>query len=106
MRRLQVLCQGARPTTFFVGACCSVMASPVKEREGEVAARRILASWKGEFIGDACFAANQIGLLHSGGKLALGRAKEIIRQAFDARQIDDVNWSSFNEAFENGRAAV
>jgi hypothetical protein len=51
-------------------------------------------------------AAIQIGLLHSGGSLGYYRAKEILREEFDRRNVDDVNWSLVNEAFQNGRSAV
>jgi hypothetical protein len=84
----------------------SVATNPKRNPNGEAAARKILANWKGDFVGDACIAATQIGLLHSGYLLGYERAKEILREEFDRRKVDDVNWSVVNQSFQDGRSAV
>jgi AAA domain len=73
---------------------------------GEAAALIILSKWKGDHVADACIAATQIGLLHSGGLLSYNRAKDILKSNCDVRSVDEVNWSVVNEAFQNGRSAV
>jgi hypothetical protein len=73
---------------------------------GEIYATRVLSDWKGNNVADACIAATQLGLIHSGSLLAYYRAKEILREEFDRRKVDDVNWSTVNDAFQNGRSAV
>jgi hypothetical protein len=74
--------------------------------DGETAARKILSAWKGDFVADACIAATQIGLLHSGCLLGYDRAKEILLEEFNRRKVDDIHWSTVNDAFQNGRSAV
>jgi len=73
---------------------------------GEIVATRIISDWKGTFIADACVAATQIGLLQSGNMLAIDRAKNILRLNFEAKEIDDIHWSTFYDAFQNGRSTV
>jgi len=73
---------------------------------GETCARKVLSDWQGTHVADACIAATQIGLIHSGGVLGYERAKTILREEFDSRKVDDVNWSTVNEAFQNGRGSV
>ena len=70
---------------------------------GENATRNILSAWKGKHVADACIAATQIGLIHSGGLLAYNRAKDILMAGFEVRLIDDIHWSTVNEALQNGR---
>jgi hypothetical protein len=82
------------------------VASTPKNSIGETYARKVLSAWNGTHVADACMAATQIGLIHSGGVLKYERAKIILREAFDLRKVDDVNWSVVNEAFQNGRSAV
>src|SRR3982074_239655 len=77
-----------------------------KNSFGETYARKVLSDWKGNHVADACIAATQIGLIHSGSLLGYYRAKEILREEFDRRNVDDVNWSTVNDAFQNGRSAV
>jgi hypothetical protein len=38
--------------------------------------------------------------------LGFGRAKEILLDGFNSRKVDDVHWSTVNEAFQNGRSTV
>ena len=73
---------------------------------GEIAATRIIANWKGGFVADACIAATQIGLLHSGNMLGYDRAKTILRLNFEANKVDDIHWSTVYGAFQNARTAV
>lgn len=82
------------------------VASKPKNSIGEDAVRKVLALWKGSHVADACIAATQIGLLHSGGLLSYRRAKDVLKSNFSVRSVDDVNWSTVNEAFQNGRSAV
>jgi hypothetical protein len=82
------------------------VATKPKNSFGETYARKVVSDWKGSHVADACIAATQIGLIHSGGVLGYERAKAILREEFDIRKVDDVNWSVVNEAFQNGRAAV
>jgi hypothetical protein len=77
-----------------------------KNSIGETCARTVLSDWNGNHIADACIAATQLGLIHSGGVLKYDRAKQILREGFDSRKVDDVNWSTVNEAFQNGRCSV
>jgi hypothetical protein len=72
----------------------------------EIGLIRVLSAWKGDFVADACIAATQIGLLHSGGVLGFDQAKEVLLDGFNSRKVDDVHWSTVNEAFQNGRSAV
>jgi AAA domain len=73
---------------------------------GEIAATRINSAWKGNFVGDACIAATQIGLLQSGNMLGYHRAVNILRLNFEANRLDDIHWSSVYQAFQNGRSTV
>lgn len=73
---------------------------------GEIAATRIIANWKGDFVADACIAATQIGLLQSGNMLGYDRAINILRLNFDARRVGDIHWSTVYQSFQNGRATV
>src|ERR1700744_3173918 len=77
-----------------------------KNSIGETCARTVHSGWNGNHIADACIAATQLGLIHSGGVLGYDRAKQILREEFDFRKVDDVNWSTVNEAFQNGRCSV
>jgi hypothetical protein len=77
-----------------------------KNSFGETYARKVLSDWKGTHVADAIIAATQLGLIHSGGALKDERAREILREEFDSRKIDDVNWSVVIEAFRNGRSSV
>jgi hypothetical protein len=77
-----------------------------KNSVGETYARKVLSDWKGNHVADACIAATQIGLIHSSCLLGYERAKDILRDEFNSRKVDDVNWSVVNEAFQNGRSAV
>jgi hypothetical protein len=77
-----------------------------KNSVGETYARKVLSDWKGNHVADACIAATQIGLIHSSSLLGYERAKDILRDEFNSRKVDDVNWSVVNEAFQNGRSAV
>lgn len=77
-----------------------------KNSIGEAYAQQIISNWNGTHVADACVAATQLGLIHSGGVLSYERAKTILREAFNLRKVDDVNWSVVNEAFQNGRSAV
>src|ERR1700730_18045169 len=77
-----------------------------KNSIGETFARKVLSDWNGTHVADACIAATQIGLIHSGGGFGDERAREILRKEFDKRKVDDVNWSVVIEAFRNGRSAV
>ena len=82
------------------------MRSPPENLDGEIAAKVVLASWKGTHVADACIAATQIGLIHSGGLLSDGRARDILKVGFNVRLVDDIHWSTVNEAFRNGRSSV
>jgi hypothetical protein len=73
---------------------------------GEVYANEVLSKWTGNHVADAIIAATQLGLIHSGGLLSDERARQILRDEFDARKVDDVNWSIVIEAFRNGRGSV
>src|SRR6195952_4811281 len=84
----------------------STASATPKNSSGETCVRKVLAEWHSSHIADACIAATQIGLIHSGGVLGYERAKTILREEFDSRKVGDVNWSTFNEAFQNGRCAV
>jgi hypothetical protein len=57
---------------------------------GETCVAKVLSDWKGDHVADACIAAIQIGLIHSGGVLSDARARQIIKDGFDSRNIDDV----------------
>jgi hypothetical protein len=81
-------------------------ATKPKNSIGETYTRKVLYDWKGNHVADACIAATQIGLIHSSSLLGYERSKEILREEFDFRKVDDVNWSVVNEAFQNGRSAV
>jgi hypothetical protein len=81
--------------------------SPASEKAlGERAVDQILLAWKGDFAGDACIAATQIGLLHSGNMLGYDHAKTILKFHFGVRKVDDIHWSTVYQAFQNGRATV
>jgi AAA domain len=82
------------------------VATKPKNSIGETYARKVLSDWEGTHVVDACIAATQIGLIHSGGALGDERARQILREEFDSRKIDDVNWSVVIESFRNGRSAV
>ena len=82
------------------------VASNPKPLPGEAYARKVLSEWNGNHVGDACIAATQLGLIHSGGGFGDERARQILREEFDSRKVDDVNWSVVIEAFRNGRSAV
>jgi hypothetical protein len=69
---------------------------------GEMAARPIISNWKGDFVGDACIAATQMGLLCSGNMLSYDRAMFILRFHFDARKVDDIHWSTCTSLFKMG----
>jgi hypothetical protein len=77
-----------------------------KNSIGETYARKVFSDWNGDHVADACIAATQIGLLHSGGVLGYHRAKELLKSGFEAKAIDDIHWSTVNEAFQTGRCAV
>jgi hypothetical protein len=76
--------------------------------DGEIAATGIVNDWKGNFVGDACIAATQIGLLCSGGPpmLSYDRAMTILRFHFDFLKVDDIHWSTVYGSFQNGRSTV
>jgi hypothetical protein len=73
---------------------------------GEIAATRILSNWKGSFVGDACIAATQLGLLQSGNMLGEDHAKRILKFHFEVHKVDDSHWSTVYDAFQNGRSTV
>jgi hypothetical protein len=77
-----------------------------KNSIGETCARKVFSDWNGAHVADACIAATQIGLLHSGGLLGYYRAKELLKDGFEAQAIDDIHWSTVNDAFQIGRCAV
>jgi hypothetical protein len=62
---------------------------------GETYARKVLSDWTGDHIVDANIAAANIGMIHSGGMMSDERARQILREGFDSRKVDDVNWSVF-----------
>src|SRR6266436_6703213 len=74
--------------------------------DAEIAIRKVLSEWKSDFVNDACSAATQIGLFHSGGWLGYERAKEILLEEFELRKVDDIHWSTVCAALQNGRDAV
>jgi hypothetical protein len=82
------------------------VATKPKNSIGETYARKVLSNWRGNHVADAIIAATQLGLIHSGGVLDDERARQILREEFDSRKVDDVNWSVVIEAFRNGRSAV
>jgi hypothetical protein len=82
------------------------VATKPKNSIGETYARKVLSNWNGTHVADAIIAATQLGLIHSGGVLDDERARQILREEFDSRKVDDVNWSVVIEAFRNGRSAV
>ena len=73
---------------------------------GETYAKKILSDWNGNHVADACVAATQLGLIHSGGGFSDGRARQLLREEFDRRNVDDINWSVVIESYRNGRSAV
>jgi hypothetical protein len=77
--------------------------SQPKTAPGETYARTVLSDWNGSHVVDACIAATLLGLIHSGGGLKDERARQLLREGFDDRKVDDVNWSVVIEAFRNGR---
>src|SRR5260370_40759815 len=77
-----------------------------KNSIGETYARKVFSDWNGTHVADACIAATQIGLLHSGGLLGYYRAKELLKNGFEAQSSDDIHWSTVNDAFQIGRCAV
>ena len=81
-------------------------ASKPANSPGETYARKVLSDWNGNHVADACIAATHLGLIHSGGGFGDERARQILREEFDSRKVDDVNWSVVIEAYRNGRSAV
>jgi hypothetical protein len=82
------------------------VADKPKNSPGETYARKVLSDWNGTHVADACIAATQLGLIHSGGALKDDRAREILQNEFDLRNVDSVNWSVVIEAYRNGRSSV
>jgi hypothetical protein len=82
------------------------IATKPKNSIGETYARKVLSNWNGTHVADAIIAATQLGLIHSGGALKDERARQILREEFDSRKTDDVNWSVVIEAYRNGRNSV
>jgi hypothetical protein len=60
---------------------------------GEIAATRIISAWKGNFVGDACIAAAQLGLLQPGNMLTIDRAKQLLKLNFEANKVDGTRLS-------------
>jgi hypothetical protein len=77
-----------------------------KESPGEDYVRTVLSHWTGSHVADACIAATNLGLIHSGGALGYYRVRDILLEEFELRKVDDVNWSVVDQAFQNGRSAV
>jgi AAA domain-containing protein len=82
------------------------VASKPKNSIGETYAKKVLSDWNGNHVADACVAATLLGLIHSGGGFGDGRARQILREEFDRRNVDDINWSVVIESYRNGRSAV
>jgi hypothetical protein len=70
------------------------VADKPKNSIGETYARKVLSNWNGSHVADACIAATQLGLIHSGGALKDERARQILQEEFDYRNVDSVNWSA------------
>lgn len=77
-----------------------------KESPGEDYVRTVLSDWTGSHVADACIAATNLGLIHSGCAIGYYRARDILVEEFELRKVDDVNWSVVDQAFQNGRSAV
>lgn len=77
-----------------------------KNSIGETYARKVVSNWNGPHLADAITAAAQLGTIHAGGLLPHHRARQILQDEFDFRNVDSVNWSVVHEAFQNGRSAV
>ncbi|SHN71595.1 AAA family ATPase [Bradyrhizobium erythrophlei] len=88
-----------------VSSIASAEVRPRRNTDAEIALRKVLSDWKGDFVNDACHAATQIGSFHSGGWLG-HKAKEIVLEEFDLRKVDDIHWSTVHAAFKNGCDAV
>jgi AAA domain-containing protein len=87
------------------GLALAEVAGP-KESPGEDYVRTVLSHWTGSHVADACIAATNLGLIHSGGALGYYRVRDILLEEFELRKVDDVNWSVVDQAFQNGRSAV
>ena len=87
------------------GIALAEVARP-KESPGEDYVRIVLSDWTGSHVADACVAATNLGLIHSGGALGYYRVRDILLEEFELRKVDDVNWSVVDQAFQNGRSAV
>lgn len=77
-----------------------------KESPSEDYVRTVLSNWTGSHVADACIAATNLGLIHSGGAIGYYRVRDILLEEFEQRKVDDVNWSVVDQAFQNGRSAV
>jgi AAA domain len=74
---------------------------------GEIAATKIVAEWKGKaFVGDACHAATELGLLQSGNWLSHDRAKFNLEFNFGTNKVDPIHWQPVYGAYLNGRGTV
>jgi hypothetical protein len=72
----------------------------------ETYGRKVLSDWRGNHLSDACGAAINLGMLHSSGVLGYERSKEILQQGLSDRGVDDIHWSTVNDAYQIGRCSV
>jgi len=79
---------------------------PRRNTISETYVRKILADWHGNHLADACTAAMNIGLVHSSGLLSFDRAKEALSKGLIDHGVDDLHWSTVNDAFQIGRCSV
>jgi hypothetical protein len=73
--------------------------------EGELAARTILAPWKGPDLADACVAALQLGLL-SDRLLRYSRCEHRLNVNLDLHKVDIEKWPEVRSAFHQGRDTI
>lgn len=73
---------------------------------GELAARTVIALWKGPDLAAACHAALQFGHLNSVNLLPYHRCRELLDREVELHKVNKDNWSDVNSIFHQGRDTI
>ena len=81
-------------------------AAMILRENGEIAARTIIALWKGPDLADACHAALKLGHMNSVNLLPYHRCRELLDRELELHKVNKDHWPDAVSIFHQGRDTV
>lgn len=87
-------------------AIAAKTAAALFQEKGELAARRIIASWRGPALADACHAALELGHLNAANLMSYYRCRKLLDENLELHKVNEDHWPDVSSIFHQGRDTI